>query len=414
MNRFPPDRPAGRALAGILATALLCAAALPAAAQEGRDKLDSVERSLEDAKRAQKELERKAGELAREVAALQRRSVAVAARAQEQEETLTRLESELRELQATETATSASLSRRRAQLADVLAALQRMSRHPPVALAALPATPTETVRSAILLRAAVPAIEDRARRLRNDLRVLGEVRDAMAGAREKLDAERARLQDQQQTLTALVDRKSRLADRTREKSDAAQERAARLGEEAKSLRELVARIAEARRKEAARQEALRRERKVVLLPPDPKPGRKPPPSAGTVPLGQMGLPVRGAIQRRFGGDDESGQPARGISLRTRAAAQVVAPRAGEVVFAGPFRGFGQLLIIEHGGEYHVLLAGMARIDAAVGDKVMAGEPVGIMGDAATPGPTLYLELRRKGRPVDPLPWLAAGRTEVNG
>jgi septal ring factor EnvC (AmiA/AmiB activator) len=57
---------------------------------------------------------------------------------------------------------------------------------------------------------------------------------------------------------------------------------------------------------------------------------------------------------------------------------------------------------------------MARIDAAVGDKVMAGEPVGIMGDAATPGPTLYLELRRKGRPVDPLPWLAAGRTEVNG
>jgi septal ring factor EnvC (AmiA/AmiB activator) len=417
------DRSHRTGLAAALAALLAFGLAAPGAqGQASREKLDSVEKSLQDAKRAEQELSRKAGALERDVKSLQQRSVAIAARAQEQEETLTRLESELRELQATEAAAAARLTQGRTQLAGVLAALQRLARHPPVALAALPTSPTETVRSAILLRAAVPAIEARATRLRDDLRVLGEVRDAMAGAREKLTAESERLKTRQTELAALVARKSDLAGRTREESLAAGKRAETLGQEAQSLRELLARIAEERRRTAARREAERREaerRRAAMPAPAPAPPIKlRPPKAERAPqvaaLGPLGLPARGTIRRKFGGDDEFGQPARGISVKTRSNAQVVSPRAGEIVFAGPFRGFGQLLIIEHGAEYHVLLAGMARIDATVGDKVMAGEPVGIMGSGGTPEPILYLELRRKGRPVDPLPWLAAGRTEVNG
>lgn len=398
----------------VLATIAVCAPPLPGWAQSGSEKLENVERSLEDARREQKVLEREAGALEREIEKLRHRSVAVAAKAQEQEETLTRLEGEISELQETQRAKTADLARRRQQLTGVIAALQRLSRHPPVALVALPTSPTETVRSAILLRAAVPAVEERAKALHNDLRVLGEVREAMAAAREKLDAERARLSEQQQELAALVDRKSRLAGELRAESEAAEERARRLGEEAHSLRELVARIAEARRREE-----LQRRRQIALLPPMPERKPAPPPASRSIPSppagsNPFGLPVRGSIERQFGGDDEFGQPSRGVTVRTRGNAQIVAPREGEVVFAGPFRGYGQLLIIEHGQEYHVLLAGMARIDVSVGDKVMAGEPVGTMGDAGEAEPRLYLELRRKGRPVNPLPWLAAGRTEVNG
>jgi septal ring factor EnvC (AmiA/AmiB activator) len=413
VNAHRPDRSALKGLAAALAAAAALGLAAPAPAQSGRDKLDSVEKSLEDAKRAERELARKAGAMRRNEAALRRRSVAVAARAQEHEAALTRLESEIRELQATEEATGARLARGRTQLAGVLAALQRLARHPPVALAALPATPTDTVRSAILLRAAVPAIEARASRLRDDLKVLGEVRDAMAGAREKLYAERSRLAEQQTTLAALVREKASLAERLHAESAEARERAAKLGDEARSLRDLLAKLAEARRQEA---EQRRRARLAPLPAPAPPPAALPPShkSGEVASLGPMGLPARGVIKRRFGGNDEFGQPARGMSLKTRPAAQVVAPRDGEIVFAGPFRGFGQLLIIEHGAEYHVLLAGMARIDAAVGDKVLAGEPVGVMGGGNSPEPILYLELRRKGRPVDPLPWLAAGRTEVKG
>ena len=124
--------------------------------------------------------------------------------------------------------------------------------------------------------------------------------------------------------------------------------------------------------------------------------------------------IRGRVIRRFGVADGSGGGAEGIAIRTLAAAQVVAPISGAVVFAGPFRGLGRLLIIEYGDEYHLLLAGLSRIDTAVGDEVLAGEPVGVMDAAGDPRPTLYMELRRKSRPINPLPWLAARQSKVNG
>ncbi len=78
-----------------------------------------------------------------------------------------------------------------------------------------------------------------------------------------------------------------------------------------------------------------------------------------------------------------------------------------MVFSGPFKGLGKLLIIEHRGAYHLLLAGLERIDAVVGDTVLAGEPVGVMPATREEAPTLYLELRRRGQPVNPTPWLAS-------
>jgi septal ring factor EnvC (AmiA/AmiB activator) len=110
---------------------------------------------------------------------------------------------------------------------------------------------------------------------------------------------------------------------------------------------------------------------------------------------------------------ETSSPARGIVLETRPGAQVIAPYDGQVVFAGPFRGYGLLLIIEHAEGYHTLLAGMARVDSAVGQHLLVGEPVGVMGQAEGK-PRLYVELRHNGQPVNPLPWLTAHKTKVTG
>jgi septal ring factor EnvC (AmiA/AmiB activator) len=126
------------------------------------------------------------------------------------------------------------------------------------------------------------------------------------------------------------------------------------------------------------------------------------------------LPARGELVRGFGDDDDLGGKAKGLTIRTRAGAQVVAPADGEVVFAGPFRGYGQLLIIASGTDYHALLGGLDRIDAEVGQSVLAGEPVGTMQGTPKGVPQLYFELRRKGQPINPLPWLAAGNSKVNG
>ena len=119
------------------------------------------------------------------------------------------------------------------------------------------------------------------------------------------------------------------------------------------------------------------------------------------------MPARGQIIARYGQSDGLGSAQKGIVLRTRPRAQVVAPADGVVAFAGSFRGYGQLLIMEHSGGYHTLLSGMSRIDATVGQRILAGEPVGVMDSSEDPN--LYLELRQDGQPINPLPWLTAGK-----
>jgi septal ring factor EnvC (AmiA/AmiB activator) len=299
----------------------------------------------------------------------------------------------------------AALDRRRAQFAVVIAALERMALHPPVALIALPESPVDTVRSALLLRSTVPEVEARAKSLRHDLDSLAGLREDLTSTRTKLTAERQTLDQERQSLAALSAEKAKLAGRTEVERAEARAKSERLAAEAKDLHELIAKLAESRKREKARAAAEQRT------------ASRPPARSGTAgPAHELagGLPVAGRIMRRFGDKDEYGQPARGVSIRVRGTASVVAPRAGTVVFAGPFRGLGQLLIIQYGAEYHFLLAGLSRIDAAVGDHVLAGEPVGWIDASKDARPTLYMELRRKGRPVNPLPWLTAGRTRVNG
>src|SRR5262249_44406467 len=124
--------------------------------------------------------------------------------------------------------------------------------------------------------------------------------------------------------------------------------------------------------------------------------------------GTMPFPVAGNLTARFGeasqAAGDAGLLSKGITITARAGAQVVAPFDGIIAFSAPFRGYGQLLIIEHSEGYHTLLAGMGHIDVSVGQRVLAGEPVGVMENAGAPA--LYVELRRDGQPINPLPWLA--------
>lgn len=407
MRRSPP-RPerlfrvlAGAALVWGLATA-------PATGANPTEPLETVEQQLDAAKERERALAREAAEAETALAALRRRSVAIAARAQEHEATLTELESRVRGLHEREREATASLNARRRQLAAMLAALQRIALHPPIALIALPTEPVDTVRSALLLRETVPGVVARAAALREDIDALGEIARAVAAAREKLDAERAALEEQRAELARLTEEKATLVRTTREAHRDAGERAARLGREARDLRDLVARLAteRARRKSAVR-----------LQPPPARPAPEPParpPRMAALPPPASGLPVHGRIERAYGEADRFGQLSQGVTISTRPGSTVVAPRDGTVVFAGPFRGLGRLLIIEYQGKYHLLLAGMARIDTGVGENVLAGEPVGTMAAPQGAESALYMELRRDGQPVNPLPWLAAGRARVNG
>lgn len=388
--------------AGLAASVAVCAYPTAGGAQS-QSTLESVERSLKEARKDERELGLKAAKAKSSIENLRRRSIAIAARIQEHEALLLTLEDKQYALERRKRETTASFKARRGQLTAMLAALQRISMHPPVALIALPMQPVDTIRSALLLRSTVPSVVSLGRTLRDDLESLTDLTKAVAAARDKIAEEDAALRLQQAALSELERHKKVLARETRRAHEKAQERAARLGKEARNLRELVARLS--------------------AKPARPKPARPlsppvAPPSSellADIPaLASDGLPVRGRINKRFGQRLVNGQNTKGVSVETRPGSTVIAPREGLIVFAGPFRGLGQLLIIEYQAKYHLLLAGLERIDKQVGETVLAGEPVGIMNAKRDAGPALYMELRRNGQPINPLPWLAAGRTKVNG
>lgn len=392
-------------LAGL---ALSFAPILSADAAEPKDELKRVERALDKAAQRNTALEREAGALKTEITNLRHRSVRVAARAQKLEAEITALEQRTEELRTEEIGKSASLRRRRGQIAAMMAALQRIARHPPAALIALPSAPIDTLRSAMLLRAAVPELESQAVALRQELGALAGVRRRMSETRISLARATVGLDAERDRLEVLLEGKARLADRRQTESREARERLARLAAEARDLQDLLNRLAVLRR--------------VVPPTPEPPPARlamtvpraKLRPSRAAPEPGGAWLPVSGRVIRGFGQKDDLGNASKGITIEARTAAQVIAPQSGTVVFAGPFRGLGQLLIIEHERGYHTLLAGLARIDAKVGDNVLTGEPVGVLAVSQQDRPALYVELRRRGRPVNPLPWFAAGRIRVNG
>ncbi|WP_325703620.1 murein hydrolase activator EnvC family protein [Pseudorhodoplanes sp.] len=156
------------------------------------------------------------------------------------------------------------------------------------------------------------------------------------------------------------------------------------------------------------------------------PGRLSPAIAFASARGTLPMPVNGIKIRDFGAADGIGGSERGISVATRPGAQVTSPCDGWVVYAGPFRSFGQLLILNAGGGYHVVLAGMDRISVEIGQFVLTGEPVAAMGSGATQvatasskgtgqvgtsQPVLYVEFRKDGTPVDSGPWWAKKESE---
>ena len=429
-------RPERAAASALLALLILAG---PIAATEAKEKkpvqsLDAVEHALEQGRSQAADLGKRSQALAGELTALRQKMIDAASATQGKEEEIGAIERKLAELGAEEKAKTEALHGERGRLGVTLEALERLALYPPEALAALPESPVDTVRSALLLRTAVPAIEARAARLRTDLAVLVELRLEITRERRAADAGRRQLKADRLRLAALVERKTALYRDLEGERQGAEDRIVKLAAQAKDLRELMARI-EAEQK--ARQEAL-----ANLKPPVPPPrasaaatpkadaaqGASPEaaepaslPADASVQIrpiseaeGQLTLPARGEISKEFGAPDGYGATSKGITIKTREGAEIVAPYDGRVVYAGPFRGYGQILIIEHSEGYHSLLAGLSRVDAAAGQWVLAGEPVGAMGKQATGPPELYMELRRNGRPINPLPWLALHKGKVNG
>jgi septal ring factor EnvC (AmiA/AmiB activator) len=326
----------------------------------------------------------------------------------------------LRLLDAREASIRHSLDSRRAVIGQVLAALQRMGHNPPPALIASPEDALQSVRTAMVLGAVLPEMQDEVRALAGDLTDLFTVRKKIATERDQLKSEVASLGDERARMAALVEERQKQEAERQKALDAERERANELAQKADNLKDLIVRLEQdldsATRE--AREAARRDSQPAVAALRDP--GRLAPAVTFASLRGHIPIPVNGIKIRDYGAPDGVGGAEKGVSIATRVGAQVTAPADGWVVYAGPFRSYGQLLILNAGGGYHVLLAGMERISVDLGQFVLAGEPVAVMGSGSqiaailatgSSQPVLYVEFRKDGNPVDPGPWWAAGEGE---
>ena len=392
----------------------MCSAAVARAEQKERH-LRSVEEQIDRQKLRQKMLERQSRKLSLETAELRRELIDVARSAQEKEALLTQLETQLSRLVREADEREAALADQRQRLAGTLGALARLSRSAPQVLLVSPGAPMDMARSAMLLRVSVPRIGDRAATLAREIDSLTQVKKDIAGKLVSLrqaDAARAK---ERNRLRRLLDLKSV---HRRQTEVAVQKNAVRmrnLSAKAQTLRGLMARLHDesGAHKDKPQVAVVPRPPGSVVAPPRLPKG--PPGGLRQFPdRGPLTQPVRGRLIGRYGESSNFGNTVRGIRLETRSEAQVVTPFDGKVVFAGPFRTYGQVLIIEHRGGYHTILAGLGLVDVVVGQWLLAGEPVGLMATPKVDKPILYVELRRDGQPINPLPWITDKNRRVRG
>jgi septal ring factor EnvC (AmiA/AmiB activator) len=377
---------------------------------------DAQRRSLE----AEAALKREIEQIGADRRKLNEALIDAAAKMRGVESKITATEARMKPLDANEQTIRKSLEGRRAVIGEVLAALQRIGHRPPPALIASPEDALQAVRTAMVLGAVLPEMRTQVDALAHDLAGLVAVRKQIAAERDRLKAEIASLDQERTRMTALIgERQKQEADR--EKALAAERtRATELARQVDNLKDLISKLEQSLdpATRAAREAARGESRPALSTLQDP--GRLAPAIAFASLRGRVPIPVNGVKLKQFGAPDGTGGIEKGMTVATRAGAQVTAPADGWVVYAGPFRSYGQLLILNVGGGYHVLLAGMDRISVDLGQFVLTGEPVAVMGNGShiaavlatgSSQPVLYIEFRKDGSPVDPGPWWAAGEGE---
>ena len=373
---------------GHLAIALM-AAVLFVETAHGQDelrRLDRLEEQLRQSREHQQQLGAEAERLIMELEELRDGMIVAAQEVLRLEGETTAIEIRLAGMRAEESVKAAAVQSQSEELAAVLAGLARIARRPPETLIAGQGAAVDVVRSSMLLASVLPALGARAETLNAELRAVRGLRDEITEKQLELVLTTDRLEKQRETLTQMLERNNTQQEQTQAERVTERARMEDLAEQAGDLRELIGHLD----KEGIAG---------LALPPVPS-------RSFAQARGQVPLPVQGQVVQRFGAVDALGAVARGLTVETRLEARVVAPFDGKIVFAGPFRSYGLLLIITHGEGYHTLIAGLSRIDAQVGQWLLSGEPVGVAGGEGAEKSTVYVELRHDGEPINPSPWFA--------
>ncbi len=352
-----------------------------AAAQD----LLKIEREIEQRRVAEQELNAQAQRVEQERKTLNRQIIKLTKKLTDMDQRRSKLKKRLAALKESEMKQKTALHDDRVKLSQSLAALQSMSEHPPPAFAVHPDDALKAVQGRIALASVVPRLQLRAEDLKARLTELTILRARIAEDQDVLAATETEAARHRKTLEKRLMQRAKTEKAIRKKADIEAKEIARLVAEAQNLRQLSRKLTQHRR-----------ERNNSLKIENFEQAR-----------GTLSLPVRGRIVKGFGEEQKTGDIARGIYIDTPYGAQITAPHDAEILYAGPFRQYGNIVILGLGNDYQMVLTGIANLQSYAGQKILAGEPIGQMqkniGDVVRK--PLYIELRYNNEPIDPVPWM---------
>lgn len=355
--------------------------------QAHANKTMEIQQELASKKASHAVLAKKADTLNYEVTSLERKLVALSANLRLHEETLSDTDQKLQDLRQKKTMYIKRLYKDQQAMGGIVSATRRYTQTPTASML-VQSKPIDAARASMIMKSAIPQLHAQSVYAQSRLSEIAGIENAIAEQLDTQTAQNKQLNQQQEALSALLKERKNLYKSTENERRAQEKEVAALAKESRNLEELMEKL---KVKSKSRKD-------------------KPVQTAWTsfLPTGTL-LPVHGKILTGFGDKDALGADSKGITFLTRSEATVITPLAGKVKFAGAFQGYKQILIVEHQGGYHSLVAGLARIDTVAGASLAAGEPVGVAQNSGSP--QIYYELRQNGKPVNPKKLLVAQKKQ---
>lgn len=407
-------------------------------AKVSRQQLEKIENQAYNKEMELKKKQAEAVALSLELAKLNKDMIKAANKIQADEEKTTKMEKQLDFLAQKLKINEEIFYKEHKNLVNILTAIQSLALYPSETLVIQPLSPVEIIQSAILMREYVPYLKNATDKLKNDIQKINDQKKQISTSLEKIEKQKQILLKQQEKIKKMSEQKTAVRKKLEGESLDLKQQADKLASEASNLKELVEKLEKdeelnRRRKAEIKKAAKRREQEALKKLEEEqnrrikegktkgfsdengnfyndtnyleqiKPQEKAISSDFTLAKGRLPYPVKGEIITSYGQELSKGVTSKGIVIKTRNMAQVIAPYDGSVVFSGPFKGYGNLIIIEHGKGYVSLLAGLSSTDTQIGQNLLAGEPVGIMPDNNSA--KLYMEIRKDQNPINPEPWL---------
>ncbi len=363
------------------------------------EKLKKVQEAIKQNTIRDKELTKVKNELNQDINQLEKTLLKTSLSVLNQEQIVNKISDKINIYVIEEKTIKANLNKKKTEIDKILITLQRIQRYQLNEFQIREDKIFEDINTSLLLSAILPQITDISNNLKSELNALKLLKKEIYKEQQNLETAKNLMSREKIALNRLINRKSELRGKLIIETKENKEKIQKLAKNAKSLKILIKKLG------SRDQKILEKNISISKLDNNRFSSSK----------GKLPLPVKGRIKILFGEKNKLGLKSKGLTVETIAKASVISPHEGEIVFAGPFRNYGNLLIIAYGNGYHILFSGLEAINGYVGKWIMAGEPIGRMGkNLNNIKPELYIELRKNGEPIDPNKWIVLNQMKVRG